>query len=200
MEGLLFGWLNSLVPRAWRLKESQAPLVGSGGYRFKPGWSPNESFIVGRPLPRSVLVGANLAPIRFMAPRIGSRSPFASCAGGGPGSGVGGNESPPLVEAVMKAPPLHHRADLLQPETPARELQADAVLLARPLDKLTHGFFCRASPARDVHAVRPVVHSPPVPVSHFRHCDSRSLRLRSQAPPGTSEGRAQRPAGQPFRP
>jgi len=62
--------------------------------------------------------------------------PSGCNAGVGLGSGVGANESPPLVEAVMKAPPPHHRADLLQPETPGRELQADAVLLARPPDKL----------------------------------------------------------------
>ena len=32
---------TSLLPQAWRLRESQAPFCGSGGYRFKPGWSPN---------------------------------------------------------------------------------------------------------------------------------------------------------------
>ena len=43
MEGLLSAGSISLVRRAWRLKESNVSFCGSGGYRFNPGWSPNES-------------------------------------------------------------------------------------------------------------------------------------------------------------
>ena len=38
-----------LNPRAWRPNESKAPFCGSGGYRFKPGWSPNSvNYLRGR--------------------------------------------------------------------------------------------------------------------------------------------------------
>ena len=82
------------------------------------------------------LTAVVLANERKAAHEARDTVPSGCNAGVGPGSGVAPNESPPLVEAVMKAPPPHHRADLLQPETPGRELQTHAVLLARPPDKL----------------------------------------------------------------
>src|SRR5215831_1416888 len=119
-----------------------APLVPRGPARNSRGW------------PRGLL-GARRAPAR----------------GPARGSEVKRDGSPALVHAVVKQLPRHDRVDLLHPEPPHHEVQGDAVLPARPLYELRHGFLGRACPTRDVHDVHPVVRTPPVPIPVSRHRD-----------------------------